>query len=67
MFLDALRRYMVGVDGPLVPFPGRWQPPLGGGGVTALFLVALLGYGAVLAAPGLWRGNGERSGVEPPR
>ncbi len=67
MFLDALRRYMVGVNGPLLPFSGRWQPPLGGAAVTALFLVALLGYGVVLTAPGLWRGHGGRSSVEPPR
>ncbi|HUC37176.1 MAG TPA: DUF2142 domain-containing protein [Acidimicrobiales bacterium] len=48
MFLLALRRYTVGLGGPLNPFGGTWAPPLGAGGATVLFGAGLLGYAAWL-------------------
>jgi hypothetical protein len=56
IFFDALRRYSVGTGGSIDFFGGRWQPPLGAAGLTALFVVALVGYTmwlAVLCRPAL--------------
>jgi hypothetical protein len=46
-FAEALRRYAVGVKGPIDYLRGRWQPPLG---ATALTVAALV----VLALTGLF-------------
>ena len=51
MFVVALRRYSVGIYGPLDFFSGPWQPPLGAALVTALFGLGLLGYGLLVGLP----------------
>lgn len=51
MFVVALRRYTVGLAGPLDPFGGRWHPPLGSVTVTVVFGLALLAFGALVALP----------------
>jgi Predicted membrane protein (DUF2142) len=55
-YLQALRRYAVGADGPVDFLHGRWHPPLG---LTALAL-----GGCVLIAL-LWAGVGAASWVRP--
>jgi hypothetical protein len=44
-FAEALRRYVVGVNGPIDYLRGAWQPPLGATALTvaALVVIALLG------------------------
>lgn len=51
MFVVALRRYTVGLAGPLDPFTGRWHPPFGSVAVTVVFGLALLAFAAVVALP----------------
>lgn len=45
-FLDALRRYTVGMDGPLDFLHGAWHPPFG--------TLAVAGYAIVVVAALLW-------------
>ncbi|MHB8682124.1 MAG: DUF2142 domain-containing protein [Acidimicrobiales bacterium] len=52
MFFAALRRYAVGTQGRIDFFAGSWRPPGGAVLVTAVFVLALLAYGVVVAAGG---------------
>ena len=43
-FATALRRYTVGVSGPINYLHGSWSPPLGSGAITLAYLLALVLY-----------------------
>jgi hypothetical protein len=43
-FATALRRYTVGVSGPINYLHGSWSPPLGSGAITLGYLLALILY-----------------------
>ena len=73
-FYWVLRRYDVGLKGPLDPFahvPGGWAPPVPGPVLVALFVAAVSGTALVLAALGANAGptvawHRSRSPSEPP-
>jgi hypothetical protein len=66
----ALRRYLVGIDGPLLPtatVPDSWRPPLGGTALDLVFVVGFAAMACLLVAFSRWRGSDSRhDDLEPP-
>jgi hypothetical protein len=68
IFLEALRRYTVGLAAGIDPFRGTWHPPLGSIGIAVAFLVVMIGWtwwlGGLSALSSEAAGSRKRGGEE---